>query len=96
MAQVGSLPIRFETVDQIATALVQLSLAGESPDFYTRLAARVPALSASDITAAAKKYFDPDHLIIVIVGDRKQIEPGLRAANIAPIVVVDATGKPIP
>lgn len=95
MAQVGSLPIELETVDQIATALMQLSLVGEAPDFYSRLAARVPTLSASDITAAARKYFDPDHLVIVIVGDRKTIEPALRAANLAPVVVVDASGRPI-
>ncbi|HEX7020142.1 MAG TPA: pitrilysin family protein [Gemmatimonadaceae bacterium] len=95
MAQVGSLPIQLETVDQIATALVRLSLAGEAPDFYSRLAARVPALTTSDITAAARKYFDPDHLVIVIVGDRKTIEPALRAANVAPVVIVDASGRPI-
>jgi hypothetical protein len=44
--------------------------------------------------AAAKKYIDPAKLAIVIVGDRKQIESGLRAANIGPVVVVDENGKP--
>jgi hypothetical protein len=35
-------------------------------------------------------------LIIVISGDRRIIEPALRAANLGPIVVVDADGRPKP
>jgi hypothetical protein len=30
----------------------------------------------------------------VVVGDRKVIEPGLRAAGIGPVVVVGLNGKP--
>jgi hypothetical protein len=45
------------------------------------------------VATVASKYIDPENISIVIVGDRKIIEPGLRAANVAPIVVVDETGK---
>ena len=34
-------------------------------------------------------------IVIVVTGDRKIIEPALRAANLAPIVIVDASGKPL-
>jgi hypothetical protein len=30
------------------------------------------------------------------VGDRKSIEPGLKAINVAPIVIRDMSGQPIP
>jgi hypothetical protein len=31
---------------------------------------------------------------VVVSGDRKVIEPALRAANLGPIVIVDSDGKP--
>jgi len=43
----------------------------------------------------AKKYVDPEHLTIVIVGDRSKIEAPLAATKIAPIVVLDVNGNPI-
>ena len=39
---------------------------------------------------------NPSNTTIVVVGDRKVIEPGLRAANIAPIVIVDENGNKLP
>ena len=39
---------------------------------------------------------EPDHLIVVISGERGIIEPALRAANLGPVVVVDADGRPKP
>jgi predicted Zn-dependent peptidase len=62
-------------------------------DFYEQYMNRLSALSAADAAAAARKHVDPDHLAVVIVGDRRLIEPALRAANIAPIVIVDEIGN---
>jgi len=33
----------------------------------------------------AKKYIQPENLIIVVVGDREKIEPGLGALNLGEI-----------
>ena len=41
------------------------------------------------------KYIDPDHLTILIVGDRSKIEAPLAATKIAPITVLDVNGDPI-
>ena len=66
------------------------------PESYFRdYAARINAVTRQDLVNAAKKYIDMDHLAIVIVGDRATIEAPLRATGIAPIVVLDADGKPI-
>ena len=50
-------------------------------------------MTAADVAQAAKRHVDPDHLAIVVIGDRRLIEPALRAANIAPIVLVDENGN---
>jgi hypothetical protein len=44
------------------------------------------------ITNAAKKHIHESNMSIVIVGDTKKIEPGLRTLNI-PIIHSDAYGN---
>jgi hypothetical protein len=43
-------------------------------------------VTQADVQRVAQQYIDPGHLAIVIVGDRKLIEPGLRALGMAPVV----------
>jgi predicted Zn-dependent peptidase len=64
-------------------------------DNLDQYATRMASVAATDVAAAVSKYIDHEHLIIVVTGDRATIEPALRAAKIAPVVVVDANGKPI-
>jgi zinc protease len=64
-------------------------------DFYDTYAARVASVTGAEVAAAASKYIDTKHLVIVATGDRAILEPALRAANIAPVIVVDPNGKPI-
>ena len=51
-------------------------------------------ITRDDVLRVAKQYVDLQHLAIVIVGDRKSIEAGLKATGIAPIVILDTTGAP--
>jgi zinc protease len=44
--------------------------------------------------AAAKKYARPDRASIVLVGDRRSIEAGLRELKLGEIVIVDSEGNP--
>jgi len=53
-------------------------------------------MPVSDVVAAARRVIDPDRLIVVVTGDRRILEPALRAANLGPIVVVDADGRAKP
>ena len=64
-------------------------------DYYQNYARNVRAITKEDVTRVANKYVDVDHLAIVIVGDRKQIEQPLKATNIAPVVVLDLNGDPV-
>ena len=91
----GVLAAQLETADAVAARLVFLVKNGLPLDYYKQYVSQIEKVRPRDVRAAAMTYVDPAHLVIVIAGDRKIIEPGLRAASIAPIVIVDETGKPI-
>jgi len=94
-SRIGPLLTKTDGPDSVATRMAEALRDNLAPDFLGQYAAGVSKVTTSDIAAAATKYIDVDHLVIVVTGDRKVIEPTLRAANIAPIVVVDANGRPI-
>ena len=93
---VGSLPTRIETIDEMANRLNVVANGDFPATFYNDYIAGVGRVTTADLARVAKLYIDPSHTTIVVVGDRKVIEPPLRAANIAPIVIVDDNGKPVP
>lgn len=94
-SRVGALPARIDGPDSLAARITEMVRDGVSFDFYDQYANRMASVTASDVASAASKYVDLDHLIIVVTGERDAIEPALRAANIAPVLIVDANGKPI-
>jgi zinc protease len=49
-----------------------------SLDAWSRLPAELAALDLGATTRAAARYLRPDELTIVVVGDRRAIEPALR------------------
>lgn len=89
------LPSSFETTGQIASRLTTVALYGLPLDYYNHVVANIDAVIQADAQRAARKYIDPSHLAIVIVGDRKSIEAPLRATGVAPISVRDMTGAPV-
>jgi predicted Zn-dependent peptidase len=95
-ARIGSLPARFDGADSVAARVVELVRDGLSPEYFNDWAARLGSMPVSDVVGAARRVIQPDHLIVVISGDRRIIEPALRAANLGPVVVVDAEGRPKP
>jgi zinc protease len=83
------LPGEFETTGQIAGEYLSLIAYGIPLDFYATAVQRFGAVTQADVERVARQYVDPDRLTIVIVGDRKLIEPGLRALNPGRIVLRD-------
>jgi zinc protease len=65
-------------------------------DYFQHFAQNIRAVTKDDVVRVANKYIDVDHLAIVIVGDRKTIEQPLKATGIAPVVVLDINGDPVP
>jgi predicted Zn-dependent peptidase len=79
------LPGDFETTRSIASRLVPVAIYDLPLDFYNRYVGRIGAVNQADVLRVARQEIKPDSVDIVIVGDRKQVEPGLRALGIAPI-----------
>jgi predicted Zn-dependent peptidase len=88
------LPGRFETTGGIAGQLSQLVTYDVPLGFYNTYSQGIESVTQADVQRVARQYIDPDRLAIVIVGDRKSIEPGLKATKIGDVVVVDITGRP--
>jgi zinc protease len=84
------MPRNFETTRATANALANAYLYDLPADYYTTFGDRVRAVTAADVKRVADKYIQPDKFAVVIVGDRKVIEPGVKALNLGPITVVDA------
>ena len=93
-ALTGALPAQIETDDLVANRVMSMLQNDVPLDFYNSYGTRIAAVTPASVSAAAGKYLDASHLVIVVAGDRKTIEPALRAANIAPVVIVDERGRP--
>lgn len=92
---VQSLPESFSSVTGVNQNLANIYTQGLPDDYYQRFIAGINAVTADDVVRAAQKYIDPDHLSIVIVGDRSVIQGPLEATRIAPVVLLDLDGDPI-
>ncbi|HEY7055057.1 MAG TPA: hypothetical protein VH458_00965, partial [Vicinamibacterales bacterium] len=72
-----------------ATSLSLLYVYGLPDDFYATYRDRVRAVTPADVKRVADKYIVPDKLTVVVIGDRKTIEAGMRALNLGPVSVVE-------
>ncbi|HEV2800456.1 MAG TPA: pitrilysin family protein [Pyrinomonadaceae bacterium] len=89
-------PRGFETPDQIAGRLSAVVLYNLPDDYFNNYSARVRAVSLADITRVANRYLDPSRMAILVVGDRKAVEPGLRSLGISDtITLLDPHGRPV-
>jgi zinc protease len=90
---VRALPSDFETSSGTAGSLANLYIYDLGLDYYTKLPSQVSAVTADAALAAARKYLVPDRMIIVAVGDRAKIEPGLRKLNLGNVETRRADGS---
>lgn len=88
-------PAEFETTAQIAAQLADVALYHLPLDYYNHVVANIDMVTQADVQRVAQRYIDPSHLTVVIVGDRKSIEPSIRALNVAPLMIRDANGDPV-
>jgi len=89
------LPGNFETTQQIGAALVPVALYGLPLDYFNNYVQNVEGVTQADVARVAQQYINPGSLAVVIVGDRKSIEPALKSTNVGPIVIRDITGQPV-
>ena len=90
-----SLPANFETTFSTAGTIASIYIFDLPLDYYGTLPARIDAITAADVAAAAKKHLSPDRMLIVAVGDKKVIEPQIAKLSLGTIAERDADGKEI-
>ena len=80
---IRGLPNRFETNGQVLGALLGNRLLGRPDDYQERLPDIYRSIDAEAINAAASAFLHPRDMAIVVVGDRRVIDPQLEALGIA-------------
>lgn len=87
-------PAGFETAGQISNQLANLAVYGLPDSYFNEYISKVNAVTVDDVNRVARQYLDPAKMAIVIVGDRKTIEPGLKELGY-PITILDTEGRPV-
>ena len=83
------LPRNFETTERVAGSLAQMFIYNLPADYFATYTQRVRAVTPADVQRVAERYIQPDKFAVVIVGDRKTIEPGIKALNLGPLKIVE-------
>lgn len=93
-SQINSMAGGWETDSQVAESLASMVTYGLPDDYFETVADRLQAVTPAGAEQAAKRVIKPGQLIWIIAGDRKLIEPKLKALGIE-VQNLDADGKPI-
>jgi predicted Zn-dependent peptidase len=83
-----SFPQNFETTAAVAASLAQQVVYGLPDDYFATFTRRVRGVTAADLQRVAQRYIQPDKFAVVVIGDRKVIEPGIKALNLGTIRIV--------
>jgi len=70
----GSFPLRMDTYAKIAGILTSIEIYNLGLDYPQKYPGLINAVTREDILRAAKKYIDPDHLVIVVLGNQEKIK----------------------
>jgi predicted Zn-dependent peptidase len=79
---VRGLPNRFQTNSQVLGAIVENQRLGRPDDYYAKLASVYRAIDAGKIDAAARQYLQAANMVIVVVGDRKIVDPQIKTLGL--------------
>ncbi len=82
------LPRSFETTESVAGSLAQVFIYNLPDDYFATFTNRIRAVTAADVQRAAERYIQPDRFAVVVVGDRKVIEPGIRNLKLGNLRIV--------
>jgi len=83
-----SLVGNFETTEAISSTAGLQFVFGLPLEYYRDLSAQIEKVTSADTLRVAKEYLHPDAMVVVAVGDRAKIEPGLKELNVGEVKVV--------
>jgi zinc protease len=70
----GSFPLRMDTSAKIAGMMTSVEIYNLGLDYPQKYPNLINAVTREDILRVAKKYLDPDRIIIVVLGDQEKIQ----------------------
>ena len=70
----GSFPLRMDTYAKIASMLTAIEIYNLGLDYPHKYPGLINAVTREDILRVAKKYLDPDRMVIVVLGNQEKIK----------------------
>jgi zinc protease len=89
----GLFSLVLSTQGGVAERILQTYMLDLGRDYLSEYRARIEAVTAEQVQAAARKYIRSEASLIVVVGDAAKLAAALR--EIAPVEMLDAQGKPV-
>src|SRR4029078_2432187 len=80
-----SFPGDFETIGDLAARLEELAVYKLPDNYYNQYVQNIQAVTAAQVQQAAATYIHPGKCAVVVAGDLKRIEPGVKALNLGPM-----------
>jgi predicted Zn-dependent peptidase len=91
-------PGGFEATGDISRRLEEVLTYRLPDDYFSNYVQKIEAVTAADVQRVARKYIDPSKLAVVVVGDVKTIEAGVKSVNLGPMrtLTIDEVFGPAP
>jgi predicted Zn-dependent peptidase len=83
-----SFPGEFETIGDLSSHIEELVVYSLPDLYFSKYVDNIQAVTAEAVQKTAATYIQPKRFSVVVVGDRKVIEPGIRALNLGPVRVM--------
>ena len=83
-----SFPSEFETSGDLSAKMEEMVVFGLPDTFFGAYVDNLQKVTAAAVQKAAETHIQPKRFAVVVVGDRKVIEPGIRALNLGPVRVM--------
>ena len=91
----GVFPATVQTAADVAGRLLDMDLYDLPHDYFDRYREEISAITKDDVAHVAKKYIDPEKVLIVIVGNVQQIKDPIATLGF-PIHHLDIDGNTLP
>ena len=81
-------PSEFETIEDLASHIEEMVVYKLPDDYFSHYIANIQAVTAAAVQKAAATYIQPGKFAVVIAGDRKAIEAGVRSLKLGHVRVL--------
>jgi zinc protease len=81
-------PGGFEATGDMSRRLEDALVYHLPDNYFTNYVQNIQAVTAADVQRVAQKYIQPGKFAVMVVGDQKVIEAGIRSLNLGPIKVL--------